>query len=143
MKRRQSLSKNCIESDIEIEDDIIFGNDDNDSLSSAGICHATTTSKGSHSTLVISNQNKSITNLPPVNIQDIERVRSSQILVRPRSLSNTHYLAEPVGPLKLSSSMDNNCMRLARLEPATSISDIDPDENILKNLLIKNANKNQ
>ena len=137
------MSKNCIESDIEIEDDIIFGNDDNDSLSSAGICHATTISKGSHSTLVInSNNTKSIGNML-VTIEDVEhRVSSSHMLARPRSLSNTHYLVEPAGQLKLSSSMDNNCMRLARLEPATSISDIDPDENILKNLLIKNANKN-
>ena len=78
-----------------------------------------------------------------VTIEDVEhRVSSSHMLARPRSLSNTHYLVEPAGQLKLSSSMDNNCMRLARLEPATSISDIDPDENILKNLLIKNANKN-
>lgn len=106
-----ALHKNKISSDIEIEDDLIF-NDDTDSLSSAGvICSPASSLKnnnGSQKTLV--NANKSISD-------------------------NEQLLNNRVDLLKTSYSADNQ-IKIVKLN-ASSISDIDPDDNILNSLLVK------
>ncbi len=142
-KKHQAILQNQIASDFEIEDRIIFNEDDNDSLSSTGVraesLNIGSSQKGSQLTLT----NRSICN---------------HKVIRKRSFENKKTFDENKVTEKKSSSSESNLdnremliktpnkyesFRSSHQEMPSNIynvssSDIDPDDNMLKNLLVKN-----
>ena len=105
-------------SDIEKEDDLMFDvNDDNDSLSS--------TIELSQHTLVSTN---------------VANMTNNQMTVESNNATQT--TGEATATNALNKSFDGGqaryAMRKSGAKISTSMSDIDPDEDILKNLLKKN-----
>jgi hypothetical protein len=144
---------------------LIFEND-NDSLSSVAddlLNHETTAGsavssssifklKGSASTLVCSTSNFKVKTIDKSNeftkqcsnymLSQGQQQRSiSQYFLNTKNKQNLDLNSK-----KSSESMNENRLVLAKLEPDLdhlSISDIDPDENILKNLLVKHSKRQQ
>ena len=135
-----TLSRNRLESDVELmEDDILF-HDDNDSLSSAGICELT----GGSGLGRIASQNTLIFNSKDINNSNFNQSTPTSI----SNINNQFLLSNTTNNNTSSTSphvKDQTYFKKqfrSNLINASSMSDIDPDENILKNLLIKNKTNN-
>ncbi len=141
---------NRIVSDFEIEDQTIFNEDDNDSLSSTGVCAETlmvgSSQKGSQLTLT----NRSISNFKFKRKRSFEDKKSNEdvrnsSLALEKQLSVSGSQIDSAGMSKQNLENFNLTGGDRQQEIPTDIynassSDIDPDDNILKNLLVKNAN---
>ncbi len=149
-KKQQMHFHNRIVSDFEIEDQTIFNEDDNDSLSSTGVCAETlmvgSSQKGSQLTLT----NRSISNFKFKRKRSFEDKKSNEdvrnsSLALEKQLSVSGSQIDSAGMSKQNLENFNLTGGDRQQEIPTDIynassSDIDPDDNILKNLLVKNAN---
>lgn len=134
-KKIKTKIKNRVQSDFEIEENMIFNDDDNDSISSYGLCNEALISQiGSQGTLT----NRSLSNLrtmkrPYLEEDDGEsKSRQKALVDNPRCTDTTKMLTSAVNQLRSSAPT-------ARINFNSSISDIDPDDSILKNILIKKS----
>ena len=116
---------------------MIFNDDDNDSISSNGLCNeALKSQKGSQGTLTnrsfVNLRSKKISSLEDDSTEDkIPNVDKQKILAdSPKDKDTARVLAN-------SSNHLRSTPPTARINMDLSISDIDPDDNILKNMLIK------
>ena len=132
-KKIKTKIKNRVQSDFEIEENMIFNDDDNDSISSYGLCNEALKSQiGSQGTLT----NRSFSNLRTIKRPSLEeedgesKSRQNALVDNPRCKDTTTMLTSAVNQLRSSAPT-------ARINFNSSISDIDPDDNILKNILIK------
>lgn len=124
-----SLNKNKISSDIDIEDDLIF-NDDTDSLSSAGV--SCTPTSATPKPLVNESQHTLVNSSCKLKSNsDSENTQQPQAKTPNASMKTSFSADTQIKLAKLSSNNTNSC----------SISDIDPDDNILNNLLVKQKSK--
>ena len=162
-----TLSKNVSASDIEIEDDFIF-NDGDDSLSSTGICvgasqhtlvnqlnHSLSNSKrcsdldssrneedslgdllNRHNFRLIDDTNNENSLSTPTNVENEKATNQAQAQLPQQTVESKSHQASTSNYLL---SEQSKLTKLnSKLISSSSMSDIDPDENILKNLLIKN-----
>ena len=124
--RALPFSKSKLLSEIELEEDMIF-NDGDDSLSSTGICATGKINATSQHTLVNAISTKSLTS-------------SLDEKQRPPLISQLPDRNSFIGSL----SSDTH-LKMAKINPnlinSSSLSDIDPDDNILKNLLVKSSKR--
>lgn len=124
---------------------MIFNENDNDSLSSTGVCTEVISSlKGSQATLT----NRSIHNLRikqrnSPDDKDYGEVEQSSLTLAGKQESFSSHLETVVFDGKKSIPGFGNQQQMPPdvKDTTSSISDIDPDEDILKNLLVKNQKK--
>lgn len=123
---RSKQVKNRIMSDVDIDDDLIF-NDDDDSLSSTGV--GTSSSQNlSLNKLTAKKMTEPTTADTCLNVTSTTTGSSNTITMQTVSVLNPSLSAAK----ELSSSKNI-------FVNASSMSDIDPDDNILKDLLVKNV----
>jgi len=152
--RLVSLNKNKVSSDVDIEEDLIFNNnDDNDSLSSAGLAcspsHTLTAGCSQHTLLLLNNKNTNCTHRKKSNSDNdksyltlnyLSNLSNSDLVIK--TSASADISTQNSSKQKQQQTQQKQTVRLVNVN-SLSISDMDPDENILNNLLVKQTSTSE